>query len=93
MQWDQETRAAIDVALNEAEVLGLRPGPHGAWCDLLLHVPALPVTGLYGAFSDLGELERHVIDSSAQAPEQTAAELTAALGGGRFTIRATGRER
>jgi len=49
-----------------------------------------PITRLYGAFSDLGELERHVIDSSAQTPEQTAAELTAALGGDQFTIRPGG---
>src|SRR5690349_476665 len=30
-----------------------------------------PITGLHRAFSDLGELERHVIDSSGQTPEQT----------------------
>ncbi len=45
MDWDDESRAAVEVALNEAEVLGLRLGPGGAWCDLLLHVPALPETG------------------------------------------------
>jgi len=43
-----------------------------------------PITGLYRAFSDLGELERHVVDSSGQTPEQTAAELAAALDGGQF---------
>lgn len=35
----------MEVALIEAEVLGLRLGPMDAWCDLLLHVPALPETG------------------------------------------------
>jgi chloramphenicol 3-O-phosphotransferase len=49
-----------------------------------------PVTGLYGAFSDLGELERHVIDSSGQTPEETAAEVTAALGGERFALQVAG---
>jgi chloramphenicol 3-O-phosphotransferase len=46
-----------------------------------------PVTGLYRAFGDLGELERHVVDSGGQTPEQTAAELVAALDGGRFALR------
>jgi len=41
---------------------------------------------LYRAFSDLGELERHVVDSSGQTPEQTAADLAAALDGGRFAL-------
>jgi hypothetical protein len=45
-----------------------------------------PVTGLYRAFGDLGELERHVVDSSGQTPEQTAAELVAALDGDRFAL-------
>jgi hypothetical protein len=43
-----------------------------------------PITGLYRAFSDLGELERHVVDSSGQTLEQTAAEFVAALDGGQF---------
>jgi hypothetical protein len=34
-----------------------------------------PITGLYGAFVDLGDLERHVIDSGGQAAEDTAAEI------------------
>ncbi len=34
-----------------------------------------PIRGLYGAFADLGELERCVIDSSGQPPERTAAEV------------------
>lgn len=33
------------MALNEADVLGVRLEPSGAWCDLLLHVLALPETG------------------------------------------------
>jgi Zeta toxin len=45
-----------------------------------------PIIGLYGAFSELGPLEGHVIDSSDQAPEQTAAALTAALDQGRLTL-------
>jgi hypothetical protein len=45
MQWDELTRQAVDVALNEADVLGLRLASSGAWCELLLHVLALPETG------------------------------------------------
>ena len=32
----------MDTALNESEVLGVRLEPSGGWCDLLLHVLALP---------------------------------------------------
>ena len=45
VQWDDETRAGIEVALNEADVLGIRLDPAGAWCDVLVHVLALPETG------------------------------------------------
>ncbi len=45
VQWDEKTRQAMEVALNEADVLGIRLEPSGAWCDLLLHVLALPETG------------------------------------------------
>jgi hypothetical protein len=45
VQWDEQARERVDVALNEADVLGIRLGPSGAWCDLLLHVLALPQTG------------------------------------------------
>jgi hypothetical protein len=45
VQWDDETRAGIEVALNEAYVLGIRLDPAGAWCDVLVHVLALPETG------------------------------------------------
>ncbi len=34
-----------------------------------------PITGLYGAFADLGELEHCAIDSSEQTPEETAAAM------------------
>jgi hypothetical protein len=45
VQWDEETREDLGVALNEADVLGIRLDPSGAWCDLLLHVLALPEAG------------------------------------------------
>jgi hypothetical protein len=45
VQWDDETRVGMDVALNEADVLGIRLDPAGAWCDLFMHVLALPETG------------------------------------------------
>jgi chloramphenicol 3-O-phosphotransferase len=37
------------------------------------------VTGMYQALADLGELERHVIDTSALDPERTAAEVRKAV--------------
>ena len=45
MDWDEKTQAAVDLALNEADVLGIRLEPGGAWCDLMLHVLALPQVG------------------------------------------------
>lgn len=45
MRWDEETREKVEVALNEADVLGVRLEPDGAWCDLLVHVLALPPVG------------------------------------------------
>lgn len=43
--WDDDSRSALEVALNEADVLGIRLEPQGRWCDLLLHVLALPEAG------------------------------------------------
>lgn len=34
MRWDQDTRDDVDMALNEADVLGLRLEPSGAWCGV-----------------------------------------------------------
>ncbi|MGO1052366.1 hypothetical protein [Crossiella sp. CA198] len=45
MRWDEQARTAVETALNEADVLGLRIGPSAQWCELLLHVLALPETG------------------------------------------------
>ncbi|MGH3292572.1 MAG: hypothetical protein ACRDP7_12260, partial [Trebonia sp.] len=45
VQCDGETRAGIEAALNEADVLGIRLDPAGAWCDVLVHVLALPENG------------------------------------------------
>lgn len=45
MEWEDKTRRAVEAGLNEAEVLGIRLEPTGAWCDLFLHVVALPETG------------------------------------------------
>jgi hypothetical protein len=50
-----------------------------------------PIAGLYGAFTGLGDLEGHVIDSSAQTAEQTAAALSTGLGQGRFTLQSASR--
>jgi hypothetical protein len=45
VRWGEEIRDAVEVALNEADVHGIRLDPSGAWCDLLLHVLALPKSG------------------------------------------------
>jgi hypothetical protein len=45
VRWDEDTRAGVDVALNEADVLGIRLEPSGAWCELLVHVLALQESG------------------------------------------------
>jgi hypothetical protein len=47
-----------------------------------------PVTGLHRAFTGLGPLEAHAIDSSAQTIEETAADLASGLHAGRFALRA-----
>lgn len=45
-----------------------------------------PIIGLYGAFTDLGPLERHVVDSSDHTVAQTAATIAEGYRDGRFTI-------
>lgn len=45
-----------------------------------------PITELHGAFSELGELERHVIDSSGQSPDETAMAIKDGLKAGRFAM-------
>lgn len=42
MNWTEQTRAGLETALNEAEVVGLRVAPADAACELLLHVHAQP---------------------------------------------------
>ncbi len=44
------------------------------------------ITGLYDAFKDLGELEQHVIDTSALDAEQTAAEVRRAVASKQFRL-------
>ncbi len=36
-----------------------------------------PITGMYGAFADLGDLERHVLDTTGQTVEETVAQVRA----------------
>ncbi|WP_159480574.1 hypothetical protein OHT20_27685 [Streptomyces caniferus] len=73
-------RPSLDVALARA---ARREGRH------LKDIERL--TGLYGAFEDLGALESHVVDSSAQSAAETAAEITAGLWAGRFATGAAPR--
>ncbi|MFG2291163.1 hypothetical protein ACGFOU_34440 [Streptomyces sp. NPDC048595] len=45
-----------------------------------------PITGLYGAFEDIGPLQSHVVDSSTQSIAQTTTAIAAGLRTGRFTV-------
>jgi len=45
VHWDEDARQAVDATLSESDVLGIRPEPSSSWCDLLLHVLALPEAG------------------------------------------------
>jgi hypothetical protein len=45
MDWDDDTRARLETALNESDVVGVRLHPTGAFVDVLLHVISLPETG------------------------------------------------
>ncbi|MEV6287653.1 AAA family ATPase [Kribbella sp. NPDC051770] len=44
------------------------------------------ITGLYDAFKDLGEYEKHVIDTTTLDAEQTAAAVREAVASGRFRL-------
>lgn len=46
------------------------------------------LTGLHGAFADLGELERHVIDTTRLDAAQTAAEVRKAVAEGTYLLSA-----
>jgi hypothetical protein len=49
-------------------------------------VDAEPITALWDQFSDLDELENHVIDTTAQSPSETLAAVLSAVDGGRFVL-------
>jgi chloramphenicol 3-O-phosphotransferase len=44
------------------------------------------ITGLHGAFAELGELERHVVDSSRMDAAQAAAEVRRAVASGEYRL-------
>ena len=48
----------------------------------------VPITALHRRFSMLGELEKHVIDTTGHIPEDTLAAVRAALEGGQFLLSA-----
>ena len=45
-----------------------------------------PIKGLYRAFADLGRLEAHVVDSSAQSVAETTAAIRSAVALGKFKL-------
>jgi hypothetical protein len=69
----------------------LRPSADVAMARALERpAPALteqePITKMYDEFSDLGEYERHVVDSSTMSAEETASRLADDLERGRFRL-------
>ena len=44
------------------------------------------IAQMWRAFSDLGPLERHALDSTAAAPEVTAAQIRSGVAAGRFRL-------
>lgn len=46
MEWDDTTRERLEAALNDSDVVGVWLYPTGAHVDVLLHVIALPESGL-----------------------------------------------
>lgn len=46
-----------------------------------------PVTGLWDQFADLGVLERHVLDTTDQRPDETLAAVRQAIAGERYLLR------
>jgi chloramphenicol 3-O-phosphotransferase len=44
------------------------------------------LTGLHGAFTDLGELDKHAIDTGGLSPEETAAEVRKAVASGDYLL-------
>jgi cytidylate kinase len=49
-----------------------------------------PIKGLYGAFSNLGALEGHVVDSTDQSVETTVAQVRRGLNEGTFVLKGWG---
>jgi hypothetical protein len=88
MRWDDAWRERVDGALNEADVLGLRPVPDGDAVDVLLHVLALPADGpldpdrrrilrLHGPSAIDIVLRTHALGVPADAPAIPLADLDA----------------
>ncbi|MFN2464631.1 MAG: AAA family ATPase [Candidatus Dormibacteria bacterium] len=85
---EQTTVPLHYVVLRPAEDVTLaRAAGRGAGALTDVH----PVRQMISAFEDLGEFERHVLDSSAQSPEQTAAAIRRGLGASAYLVRATRR--
>lgn len=72
-------RADLGTTLQRGQA---RPAPE------LTDVDAL--TGLHGAFADLGALERHALDTTRLGAEETAAEVREAVASGSHLLSASG---
>jgi hypothetical protein len=46
------------------------------------------ITGLYGEFADLGDLEAHAIDTTDLDPAHTTAEIRSAVASGTYRLNA-----
>ncbi len=67
-------RSTLDVTLDRARRLGEELTDVGA------------ITGLHGAFAELGELERHVIDTSGHDVDATVAAVRRAVSSGEYRL-------
>lgn len=72
------------VVLRPSREEALRRAQSRSGADAL--VDAGPVTALWDQFADLGDLERHVIDSTMQTPGETVAAVRTALAGGGYLL-------
>lgn len=48
-----------------------------------------PIVAMWDQFADLGELERHVLDTTAQQPAETVQAVAEAVASGRFLLEAS----
>jgi len=93
---DHYLRAAMSRPDTDLHYVVLRPGRQEALARAQgrMAPEALvdegPILSMWDQFADLGDLETHVIDTTAHTPAGTLSAVTAAVRGGRFRLRTGG---